>query len=271
MKTGSLNFDHMISSLQASKKYRSLDLPYEFLLDILVTESKIHYDARMLEQVFRRKVHEVVAPYLENINYPLENARLIQVFKSADPSQLDAFCLDLLAMHSSTRERIPFIQNIYPALFGVTGKPGIILDLACGLHPFGLPWMGLDKNILFYAYDIHKPRIDLINQFLILSGYASLAEHRDILVSPPLIPSDVAFLFKEAHRIEKRKPGATNLLLQSINSKWVIISLPVTDLRGHHDLSVKHRQLLASLLPNKYGLAHELEVGGELFFFLAKR
>jgi 16S rRNA (guanine(1405)-N(7))-methyltransferase len=271
MKSGSFNFDQMISSLKASRKYRSLDLPQEFLLDILETESKIHSDSRTLEHVFRRKVHEVVAPYLEKINYPSEEARLTQVFKSGDPSQVSAFCLDLLAKHSSTRERIPYLLEIYTALFDVTGMPGRILDLACGLHPFGLPWMGLDKNVSYHAFDIHKPRIDLINQFLSLSGNVSLAEQQDILVSPPLIPADVAFLFKEAHRIEKRKPGATNYLLQSINSTWVIISLPVTDLKGHHDLSVKHRQLLTGLLPGKYGLVHELIVGGELFFFLAKK
>lgn len=271
MKSGSYNFDQMISSLKASKKYRSLDLPHEFLLDILETESKIHTDPRMLEQAFRRKVHEVVAPYLEKINYPLEETRLIQVFKSAYPSQVDTFCLDLLTKHSSTRERIPYLFEIYSALFGITGKPGIILDLACGLHPFGLPWMGLDKNVSYHAFDIHKPRLDLINHFLNLSGYGPLAEQQDILVSPPLIPADVTFLFKEAHRIEKRKPGATNLLLQSINSAWVIISLPVTDLSGHHDLSVKHRQLITGLLPDNYGLVHELIVGGELFFFLAKK
>jgi len=271
MKSKSPNFDQMISSLKASRKYRSLDLPREFLMDILVSESRLHSDPRILEKVFRRKVHEVVAPYLENIDYPSEEVRLIQVFESADPLQIRAFCLDLLAKHSSTRERIPFIHDLYPALFGITGKPGIILDLACGLHPFGLPWMGLDKNLSYCAYDIHKPRIDLINQFLSLSGYASLAEQRDILVCPPLNPADVTFLFKEAHRIEKRKPGATKQLLQEIDSKWVIISLPVTDLRGHHDLSLRHRLLLASIIPNNYTVAQELRLGDELFFMLAKK
>jgi len=271
MKSNSHDFDQMISSLKESRKYRNMDLPDEFLLDILVTESKVHSDPKMLEQVYRRKVHEVVAPYLENINYPLEQSRMIQVFESADPVQIDAFCLELLSKHSSTRERIPYLNDIYLALFDVTGKPGIILDLACGLHPFGLPWMGLDKNIAYHAFDIHKPRVDLINRFLAISGYLSLAEQQDILVSPPINAADVTFLFKEAHRIEKRKPGATYQLLQAINSEWVIISLPASDLKGHHDLSGKHRQLLTSVVPNKFGLVHELTVGGELFFFLAKK
>jgi len=271
MKSDPIDFDQMISSLKASRKYRSLNLPDEFLLDILGTESKVHSDPRMLEQVFRRKVHEVVAPYLEKINYPLERTRMIQVFESNDPAQIDAYCLDLLSKHSSTRERIPFLHDIYSALFNVTGIPGIILDLACGLHPFSLPWMGLKKNIAYHAFDIHMPRVDLINQFLALSGYISLAEQHDILVSPPINAADVTFLFKEAHRIEKRKPGATNHLLQMINSEWVILSLPVSDLKGHHDLSGKHRQLINSVVPNKFGLVHELTIGGELFFFLAKK
>lgn len=246
-------------------------LPDEFLMDILETESKFYTNSRLLEQVFRRKVHEVVAPYLENLNYTLAQTRMIQVFESNDPSQINDFCLDLLSKHASTKERIDFLPDIYSALFKVTGKPGIIHDLACGLHPFGLPWMGLDKNLLYRAFDIHKPRIDLINQFLSFSGYASMAEQRDILVSPPTDPADITFIFKEVHRIEKRKPGATGRLLQAINSDWVIISLPASDLKGHHDLSVKHHQLLTSVIPNRFGLVHELIIGGELFSFLAKK
>lgn len=48
--------------------------------------------------------------------------------------------------HQSTKERLPYIQAFYDTIFNEIDKPQTIADVACGLHPFGIPYMDLAPN-----------------------------------------------------------------------------------------------------------------------------
>lgn len=268
MKTNHLEPEKLIDALRSSKKYRDLDLPYDFLHDILVGEPGNSQDASIIEAKFRKKVHEVIAPYLETINYTEEAVALQEFFQEHPPSSSREYCISILSRHSSTRERLQHLDQLYPALFAITGKPGLLVDLACGLNPFSLPWMGLDTSTRYFAYDIHKPRVDLINQFFSVMGFEQLAMHQDFLLHPPAFQPDVTFIFKEIHRIQKRKAGAVKAFLSGYRSDWVILSLPDTDLKGHHDLRSQHRLLVDHCIPENYNYTHDLSLGSETFYFL---
>src|SRR3989344_6671630 len=66
----------------------------------------------------------------------------------------------ILKLHSSTRERLPYYEQLYQQLFSKT-NPKTILDLGCGLNPFSLPLMNL-KYPTYYAYDLSKTEIAAI-------------------------------------------------------------------------------------------------------------
>ncbi len=268
MKTSHFEPEKLIDTLRSSRKYRDLDLPYDFLHDVLLTESGNSQDATMIEAKFRKKVHEVIAPYLETINYTKEAAALQEFFQEHPLSSSREYCTSILSRHSSTQERLQHLDQLYPALFDITGKPRLLVDLACGLNPFSLPWMGLDTATRYFAYDIHKPRVDLVNQFFSIMGFEPLAIHQDFLLHPPGLIPDVTFIFKEIHRIEKRKAGAVKAFLGAYRSVWVILSLPDTDLKGHHDLRSQHRLLVERCIPKNYNYVHELSLGSESFYFL---
>ena len=63
-----------------------------------------------------------------------------------DRAAIKEFCLEILARHDSTRERIPYLSEFYEAILEIAQTPRIILDLACGLNPFALPFMGLPQG-----------------------------------------------------------------------------------------------------------------------------
>ena len=257
-------------AIQSSRKYRLMKLPDALLNDILASEAPKYSDEKDLENAFRKKLHEVVAPYLEDINYAVELENIAHIFQNHDQHQLEEYCRSVLARHASTHERIPYLKEIYLMIFSITGDPHTIVDLACGLHPFGLPWMGLSKDVQYYAYDIHKPRIDFINSFFLHSGMQPLAVQQDILVTPPKINADVTFLFKEAHRIQKRKAGANFSLWKALKTEWLVVSLPSQDLKGHHDLSTRYRRLVIENNAGNYQLIHEFTIGNEMFYFLKR-
>lgn len=161
------------------------------------------------------------------------------------------------------------MDEFYTQLFQAVGKPQVIFDLACGLHPLALPWMGLPPSVRYHAFDIIQPRVDFINLFLSKIGLTPLAENRDILANPPEGAADLAFFFKEAHRFEKRQPGCNRVFWSALKVKKLAVSLPATDLSGTHSLQQRHRDLVFSNLPE--GLpVQEIRIENEIVFLIDK-
>ena len=270
MSKPDINVQAMISAIIKSKKYRNAGLNPNTIRDLIAQESQKFTSQKALQKSVRRKLHNIVAPYLGEPNYVSLSNRLSTIDPlSLDSTELKQFCLDVMSEHSSTAERLPNMATFYEQLFQVTGKPDTILDLACGLHPFAFPWMGLPETTQYYAYDIIQPRVDLINQFFAQVGSSPLAQNRDILVSPPEQLADLAFFFKEAHRFEKRQPGCNRAFWANLNVDTLAVSLPVEDLSGTHSLLDQHRNLVDENLPENQGVV-EIVFKNEVIFLIKK-
>lgn len=262
--------DVIIAEILNSRKYRGLNLPEDTLRDLLEREMPRHRSGKDADKAVRQKLHNIIAPYLGDPDYPAAHESLAAAFATHDPNQIETACLDLLSAHASTRERIPHMRSFYSSIWQVTGVPQTILDLACGLNPFSWRWMGLPANIKYYAYDLHRPRIELIQHYFELEGLAPLAFCEDILVHPPQLAADVAFFFKEAHRFEQRQRGCNAAFWQALKARWLIVSLPASDLAGHHSLAEQHRQLVYTNLSGTNWPVTELQSGNELIFCIQK-
>ncbi|MFZ3080023.1 MAG: hypothetical protein WA109_10065 [Bellilinea sp.] len=258
------------TNIRASRKYHSLDLPLETLRDLLEQELTKGRSGNAALQAVREKLHNIVAPYLGDPDYQAAAFMLDEAVRSHDENNIQAASLEILATHASTRERIPMLDSFYQRLWSVTGVPDSILDLACGLHPFGLPWMGLPLETQYHAYDLHTPRIELINHFFRLLGREPLAIVQDILVSPPKVQADVALFFKEAHRFEQRQKGCNRPFFEALNVRWLLVSLPAADLSGHHSMIDRQRSLMDSILAGLNWPVQELLIGNELVFCIRK-
>ncbi len=217
--------DPLIQELLSSRKYKGLDLPAETVRDLLARELPNHRSSKDALQEVRKKLHNIMAPYLGDPDYSVAAKTLEDAFQSGSSQSVKAACSQLLATHASTRERLKILDEFYPRLFSLTGSPKTILDLACGLNPLTFPWMGLPPDTCYYAFDIHRPRVTLINRFFELAGLAPLAACQDILVTPPQVQGDVAFLFKEAHRFEQRQRGYNRSLWLALQVPYLLVSL----------------------------------------------
>lgn len=256
----------------ASKKYRHLHLPPETVTALLTAEFERFGKIKPAVKSARQKLHNIVAAYLGDPDYEQAIGWLNNNLPQAPPQAEQAMCEQLLSQHASTRERLPNLREFYRTIFAVTGKPSVIIDLACGLHPFGLPWMSLPHTIQYHAYDLHLPRIELIQAYFSQRYPKSKAHHQDILLDIPILPADVAFLFKETHRMEKRAKECSVPLWQQLNVNWLVISLPAFSLNQQHNLREGHRNLVNNLL-DKTRLSWQqtiAEVDGEMLFFLKK-
>ena len=268
MMTDNDNINQLIERILNSRKYRDLGLNPDTVEDLIRQEIGHQPSEKALRKIVRRKLHNIVAPYLGDLDYVQRQKQLDQIeITSLEDDSLQNFCLDVLAQHASTAERISHMTEFYQQLFKVTGMPNILLDLACGLHPFSFPWMTLPTSMKYYAYDIIQPRIDLINQFFHIIGLAPLAINQDIIVNPPKIHADLAIFFKEAHRLEKRQPGANRKLWAELDVDLLAVSLPTENLSGTHPLIEQHRNLVIQNLPKNQNIT-EIRVENEIVFII---
>jgi 16S rRNA (guanine(1405)-N(7))-methyltransferase len=257
------------SRILSTRKYRDLDLPIDTILDLINQSVKNTRNSREVEKTVRHKLHNIIAPYLESINYraALNELRSIQV---SDKTAFKYFSQQMLESHASTRERIPILTEFYERLFSITGTPNQILDLACGFNPFAIPWMNLPPNATYRAFDLHQPRIDLINEYLTRIDRPPLAEKRDILVNPPKESADVAFFFKEAHRFEQRQHGCNRAFWDSLNVRYLLVSLPTANLSGSRSMLEGQRILVERTIKDHNWKVDELSFGTEIVFCIDK-
>ena len=266
------HYQALIQKVRTSRKYRALQLPDSTLRDLLEGEDAKSTSLADLEDRFRSKLHNLVAPYLENIDYQAEMRFLT---KNADSlfsniNQEKRWAESLMRRHASSRERLPYLDEFYATIWEAAGTPTSILDLACAIDPLGLPWMNLPPEATYFAYDIHLPRVNFLNKYFELAHPNAHAVQQDILLNPPSQQADLAFFFKEAHRLEKRQPGILSDFFTSIPAKQLVVSLPETDLSGHHHLDHYHRSLIFDAIQDKDWQLTERQVGDELLFFIKK-
>ena len=265
-----VDIEALAGEILSARKYRELGLPVETVRDLLAQELPRHHSQKDALDAVRRKLHNVVADYLGDPDYPAATQLLGEAFASSDPAQIQAACRQILSAHASTRERLPLLEDFYVRLWQVTGAPYTVLDLACGLHPFGFPWMGLPASTRYYAYDIHSPRLDLIDHYFNLQGLAPLARCQDVLVSPPQVVADVAFFFKEAHRFEQRQHGCNRGFWQALKVDWLLVSLPTASMTKRHSLEEGHRRLVKNTLAGLDWPVTEVDFEGEMVFCIHK-
>jgi len=260
--------EEFLQKILQSRKYRGLNLPPETIQDLIEQESLRYSDAKRVQESVRQKLHQLTALYLGDPDYEQALQELQGIQGKAD---LEAFAGRMLSMHTSTRERLSYIRSFYQQLFQAIGTPQSILDLACGLNPFALPWMGLDHDTTYIAYDIHLPRVNLLNAFFEKTGYASArAEQQDILVDPPTLKADAAFFFKEAHRMEQRRKGSNRILWDALQVNTLLISLPTRDIGKTHDLRERMRTLVMENIQEKSWHVEEMTFEDEIVFSIHK-
>ena len=265
-----LDLQSLVLEVLNSRKYRHLGIPPETVEDLLSQELGRNRGQKEAVKETKKKLHNIVAPYLGDPDFAKAEDALERAIRSQDDGEIKATCASLLSEHASTRERQPILEQFYRQIFTVTGEPDAILDLACGLNPLSFPWMGLPKSVRYYAYDLNRPRLALIHRFFTLLGMQAYGEVRDILLTPPVETAHVAFFFKEAHRFEQRQKGCNLAFWQALNVHYLLVSLPTASLSGRHNLLDQQRRLVYSTCQAQPWQISEILFDSEIVFCIDK-
>lgn len=255
--------ERIAAQLSTAPKYKNVSP--ETLARIAAWAAARYRSDKEVLKAAKRKLHQVYAAYLT----PKSAAQLTRLASQAG-ADFQAACREALSHHASTAERLPILEEFYGRIFALTGPPRTVLDLACGLHPFALPWMELPGLARYAAMDIDCELMALIGDFFSSRlPDVVVSECRDILVRPPDEPADLAFLLKAVPCLEQQEKGASLRLLRALRVRHAVVSFPVRSLGGRSKGMEEHYAGLAEdLLKRLDRRAEVLHYPSEMFYVI---
>lgn len=222
----------VVDAVRQSPKYRGVCL--ELVQRIAAQEIPKYRSLKEAIKATKNKLHQVGGAYQpEAMRY----AEWLAILR--DPTvDLRAACRKIMASHASTRERLPILEDFYAALWTEMPPVQSILDIACGLNPLAIPWMG--EVTAYYAYDIYDELIAFINAFLELMKVKGAAVVRDVGQFHPPEAVDVALVLKTLPCLEQVDKTGSLALLERLKARYLVVSFPVHSLGGRHKGMIDH-------------------------------
>jgi 16S rRNA (guanine(1405)-N(7))-methyltransferase len=222
--------NHFVAKVQESPKYAQLDP--DLVRQIAVEELKNHKDWRDALKTTRTRLHRLTGAFLvPKIDY----AKWLANFKALPSDNSDQFketSKKMMKLHTSTQERLPFLDSFFETCLASITPVNSVLDLACGLNPLAIPWMPLDKDCRYYACDVVAPQVDFLNAYFLLAGHNRIAFTCNLLQAIPQQKVQVAFMLKLIPIIDQVDPKASANLLDQVKADHLLISYPSKSLGG---------------------------------------
>lgn len=260
----------LVEAVHASRKYRHVS--EVFISSIGTRELERGESLKEAIKATKNKLHQVGAAFLDDeMPYAswLEELRLAA--RSGDRQVLRDACARIMLHQSSTRERLPILEQFYPTILATLPPVNTVLDVACGLNPLAIPWMPLAAHATYYAYDIYQDMMGFLDACLALFEVEGLAQARDVIQTPPQQKVDLALILKALPCIEQVDKSATLRLLSEINADHLLVSFPAQSLGGRRrGMAVNYETRFRALLAGKDWSIKRFEFASELAFLITR-
>jgi len=262
--------DQLIEAVLASSKYRSIDR--DFVRYIGMRELARRQNLKEAIKATKNKLHQVGGAYQDSTpRYAVWLDKLRQAAQAGDREYVPDVCKWVMGYHSSTRERLPMLEQFYSTILADLPPINSIIDIACGLHPLAIPWMPLSEHAQYYAYDIYQDMMDFLNECMALLHVQGYGKACNVLQDCPTQRVDVAFMLKVIPCLEQVDKSAGLRLLETINADHLVVSFPAYSLGGRKkDMVANYEARFYELVENKPWSIQRFAFPGELVFLLSK-
>jgi len=263
--------DQVICAVVSSKKYGAICPDTVRRIAARESAAEPRAGVKALVKATKRGLHQICGAFERAPDYETAFQALEAAYRTGSKAEIEAACRRVLTLHSSTRERLPILDQFYTQIFQITGRPSSILDLGCGLNPVALPWMGLAAGSRYTATDIDADGIRLVNRYLQLAGFEPQARWQDVLADPPTDPADVALLLKTSSTLERQEKGSTVRLVEALRAPFVVVSYAVKSLGGREKgMPAHYRSQFRAIAQDRPWRIEELAFDTELVFVVNK-
>ena len=223
------DIDDLVAAVRKSSKYRQVC--EDAVRD--VGERELGKGRRLKEAIkaTKKKLHQIGGAYLEGgVDYGawLDGLRVA----AGNDEEFHWACAQTMRHHASTKERFSILDEFYATALADLPPIHSVLDIACGLNPLVIPWMGLADGAKYYAYDIYEDMIEFLDVFMALVPVDGHAVACDVLHSCSLPKVDLALVLKSIPCLEQIDKSAGVRLLDAIDADYLLVSFPVHSLGG---------------------------------------
>lgn len=249
-------------------KYVSRD----FVRRVAETETSKGKSFKETVKSVKNKLHQVGGAYQpRQMDYDLWLRQLREAAASGDEDALRSACTRIMSHHTSTKERLDFIDEFYRQIFTVVNKPASIIDIACGLNPLAFPWMDLPKKTRYLAVDVYQDMTGFLNGFFQAAEVNGSAETSDVIEFEQPGHVDLALVLKTIPCLEQVDKLAGKKLLERIDANTLIVSFPARSLGGRSKGMVENYEAhFLELISEKSWGVKKLMFPNELVFIVEK-
>ncbi len=262
--------DELVRAVSKSLKYKHVC--QDLIRHVGEREISIRRNTKEAIKATKSKLHQVGGAYWAgNLDHVQALDKLRRAAAAGDGDQLRPVCEELMGLHVSTRERVTILEEFYATTLGGIGPVRVVLDLACGLNPLAIPWMGLDEGAEYYACDIYADTMDFIRESMPIFGVRGRAETRDVTRSIPTQKADLALILKTIPCLEQVDKNAGRRLLETVNADHVLLSFPVHSLSGRSKGMLENYEArFYELVRDKVWSIQRFEFVSELAFLISR-
>lgn len=261
----------LLRALRETRKYGRV---HAGVLERVARRSLANRGRRDALKAAKRSLHELAGAFLD-ADSCRRAERLVRSMEDAGAEERRRVCRAVLGLHASSAERLPVIEELYERIWQAAADargvprsaPVRVLDLACGLGPFALPWMRLAPGSSYRGVDADGRVVDLARAALPHLEVHALREPPEVevgdVLEPPAAPAgdDLVLMLKTLPTLERLAPGAGVDLVRRLTAPVVVISTATGSLGGRRHL--RHDELIERALAASGRRAARFEMAGE--------
>ncbi|HEY6287118.1 MAG TPA: hypothetical protein VIX20_15750 [Ktedonobacteraceae bacterium] len=262
--------DRLIEAVLASSKYKSIGI--DFITYIGKQELSRQRNLKEAIKSTKNKLHQVGGAYQTSApRYSVWLDELKFAKRSGNKEHFLNTCKWIMEYHSSTRERLPILEQFYSTILANLPPINSVIDIACGLHPLAIPWMPLSEHVQYFAFDIYEDMIGFLNESLALMSVRGSGKVSDVLRYCPTQKVDVAFILKAIPCLEQVDKSAGLRLLETINADHLVVSFPAHSLGGKSKgMATYYETRFYKQVAHKPWSIQRFAFPGELVFLVSK-
>lgn len=246
-----------LTALLTSPKYGAF--PEETVRRTFERALAAHSKVKDADKAARSALHRMSAMYFSE----KERKEAYALLNSGDLSHATLF--ELLKRHTSTRERIDEMDELYARVFLRIGDVERVIDYACGLNPL---YLGM-RGIRVHGIDVHKDAVELVNRWALKAGYPATAELYDLLAMDAFPEGTLALMMKLLPLLESERHGFASDFLGRVPCRYLLATFPKKTLGGRGALNESHYDdWFLRRLPERFTVIERFAVKNELCFLM---
>jgi 16S rRNA (guanine(1405)-N(7))-methyltransferase len=258
--------DLLVEQILTSSKYRHI--APDLVRRIGAQELNKRPSRKAAIKSTKNKLHQVGGAY-RRTRLDYEKGLNLLRETAVSPQNFRVTCQTLMQSHTSTRERLPILDDFYRTVLADLPPIRTVLDVACGLNPLTYPWLPLEPETQYTAVDIYADMLNFIEEFFTIAGINGRIQQRDVIGNPPTEPADLILLLKTLPCLEQVDKTAASRLLDALNGRYLLISYPAQSLGGRSKGMVEnYSQQFAQLANGRSWQIQRFEFATELAFLV---